>query len=179
MLLDHFGRPALEEADYAFLTVTIAFFEETRVLGVDYASFLIQYDEDGKTKAHGIAQSLHRGLSKLLSGFVAFVARVIVDVDEDEVIFDDATDGGVSLGEIGKAQAPRTPVSTHLTHNELTFRPCSSERLVNLFQWVRLFVIHARQSCLCHRCDCAAEHDCSQYLSHTWFVFLRHKDTKK
>jgi hypothetical protein len=179
MLFDHLGRPALEEADYAFLTVTIAFFEETRVLGVDYASFLIQYDEDGKTKAHGVAKSFHGGISKLLSGFVAFVARVIVDVDEDEVIFDDATDGGVSLGEIGKAQAPRTPVSANLTHNELTLRPCSSERLVNLFQRVCLFVIHAWQSCLCHRCDCAAKYDSSQYLSHTWFVFLRHKDTKK
>ena len=136
VLFNCFRRPTLEESDYALLAVTIAFFEATRVLDVDYASFLIKYDEDGKAEAHRFAQALHSGFSQLLLGFIAFVARVVVDVNEDEVLIDNATDGCVSLGKIGKAQAPRTPVASHLTHNELTFRLCSNKGLVNLYHRV-------------------------------------------
>ena len=39
-----------------------------------------------------------------------------------EVLADDLADGGVIRDEVGKEQAPGTPVATDLTDDELTFR---------------------------------------------------------
>ena len=75
-------------------------------------------------------------------------SRVVVYVDILEVVADDLADGSVIRYEVGKAQAPRTPVSAYLTDYELTFRLCLCYSLVYLFEGINLLVIHLLQSCL-------------------------------
>ena len=67
---------------------------------------------------------------------------IVVDVDIHETVVNNLTDCAVVRDEIGKAQAPRTPVTTNLTDDELSFRLSFGNGLVYLFDGVDIFVVY-------------------------------------
>ena len=67
---------------------------------------------------------------------------MVIGVDIDKVLFDDAVDGAVGCDEIGKTQAPGAPVAAHLADDKLAFLLSLQDSLVNLLQRINLLVIH-------------------------------------
>ena len=112
---------------------------------MDDLSCIIEYDEHGESKAATVVEASHQGCC--LCGFLCTLrlARVVVDVDILEVVADQLADSRVVGDEIGKAQAPGTPIATHLTHHELAVGLGLRECLVNLLQRVDVFVIYLFQ----------------------------------
>ena len=100
-------RPVAKEIGHFFFVVTLAFFQIDRALGVQTVTFGIKDNENGVTETSGILQTFH--------GFDVFVAFGGIDVNVDKVVSDNLVHYRVLCCEISKAQAPGTPVATHLT----------------------------------------------------------------
>ena len=62
-----------------------------------------------------------------------------------EVLADDLADGAVIRDEVGKAQAPGTPVATHLTDDELAFRLSFRYCLAYLLEGINCLIIYLFQ----------------------------------
>ena len=110
---------------------------------MDHAALAVEHYEDGKAEALRMAQAAHQGLGARVLG----LARMVVDVDEEEMVVDDLGNVGFGGGEVGKAQAPRTPVAPHLADDQLGLLAASrrGQRAVYLLHRVDGLVVHFLQ----------------------------------
>ena len=106
---------------------------------MDDPSILIKHYEHGESETATVVQTLHQCCCLLLLRLTSRTARVVVHMDILEVLADDLADGGVIRDEVGKAQAPGTPVAAHLTDDELAFRLGFRYCLVYLFDGINAF----------------------------------------
>ena len=140
--------PAAEEAEDFLLAVALTFLEEAGVLGVDDFAVLVEHHKDGVAEARGIAQPLQHLGCLLHLGLALSLTRVVVHMDIDKVVVNDLADDRVFGHEVGKAQAPRTPVAANLAYHELSLSLGLDQRVVNLLKRIEAFVIDFLQRCL-------------------------------
>ena len=142
--------PGFEEAQDFLLVVALAFFKEAGILNVDDPTLFVKDDENWESETAAVVQALHQGYC-----LFARLPRMIVHMDVLEVIVNDLADGGVIGDEVSKPQAPRAPVSSHLTDDELAFGLGLYERLVYLLQGIDILIVHLLQTVL--SCHCESE----------------------
>ena len=108
-------------------------------------AFLVEDNEYGESETATVVQALHQGCCLLLLRLTARLSGIVVHVDILEVLVDDLTNRGVVGDEVGKLQAPRAPVATDLTDDELVGRLGFRHSLVYLLQWVNSLVVDLLQ----------------------------------
>lgn len=145
--------PVLEEPQYFLLVVSSAFFQKTGVLDVEYFAFLVEDHKHGEAEAGGVAEAFHHAGRLLRLDGIIVLARVVVDMDEDEVVGNHLAYQRVAGGEVGKEQAPWAPVAADLADNKLAFGFGLRYSVVNLCVGIDIFVVNLFQGRLCPKAE--------------------------
>jgi hypothetical protein len=132
----------------------------------------IEHDKYRESEAAAIVQALHQGggLLGLLRSFR--LSGIVVHMDILKVLVDNLADGRVVRDEVGKTQAPDTPVASHLTDDELTVGLGFGKSLVNLFEGIDFFIVHLLQGCLSIRRQGQQQDNKAHYYSSFHKLFL-------
>lgn len=89
---------------------------------MDDPTFFIKYHKHGESETRRIIQAFQHSLCQLHLFLSLRFPRIVVQMDIDKSLVNDIAYCSVIRYEVSKPQAPGTPVTSHLTDDELSFR---------------------------------------------------------
>ena len=109
---------------------------------MNYLTIFIEDNEYRETETATVIQAFHQYCTLLLLNLISRLTRIVVHMDIFKVLVNDFADCGIIRDEVCKTQTPGTPVATHLTNNELSFRRSLGNGLVYLLYGVDGLVVY-------------------------------------